>query len=122
MIEDKINKTKANLSTICDENDCQAQIIGEMFTFRVIISPSEEYKAQIKMAVVNDGVIKDWEIEFIFADSLFIKTKDDIEIADEILNKLKSVTKKLHYEMLQLFFKEQSYEIYEINEEKKYES
>jgi hypothetical protein len=48
------------------------------------------------------------EIKFTFGDELTMTVLNDFKIEDDVLNKIKSMTKKLHYIYLQTYFKKKT--------------
>lgn len=98
-MQEKINK-------LCDENDLEFNFETLRFPIIAKIKPNLESQNQLKFDIGEDTDFVNGEIKFIFGDELTMTVLNDFRIEDSILNRIKNMTKKLHYLFLQMYFKE----------------
>ena len=96
------------LSAVCEENSLLYRFTHERDPIILTIEPDTSLDGQISM--LEDGnypAAPGAAIQFIFRDGeLSVRQKGSMELTDQILNKLKSIAKKMHYAWLQVFFHE----------------
>lgn len=106
MLNDEYNKTFDKINDLCIENELEFTFESSRFPIVARVTPNFEQKNQMKMDIGNDTDFINGEVQFIFDDELTMKVLNDFRIEDSLLNKIKNMSKKLHYLFLQIYFKE----------------
>lgn len=97
------------VENLCTSNDLEFEFESSKFPIVAIIRPSEESRNQLVMDLGDESSdFVNGEIELIFGDELTMKVINDFRIEDNLLNRIKNMTKKLHYIYLQMYFKKKA--------------
>ena len=103
-LQDQLNKVEKT----CKDSDLIFEFESSKFPIVATIRPSDECKNQMMMDLGDEKEGKNYvngEIKFLFGDELNITVLNDFRIGDDLLNKIKTQIKKLHYIYLQMYFK-----------------
>ena len=105
----KFEEELEKIENRCIDNDLEYEFIKASFPVVAKISPDKVTQNQTVMNF-GDGETqhKNGEIQLVFLDELVVRVIDDFYIADDLLNRLKNASKKLHYIYLQMYFKEKT--------------
>ena len=107
MLNYELELMKEKIDSLCDENKLQFNFETLRFPIIAKIKPNFETQNQITIDVGDKTTnYINGEIQFIFGDELTMTVLNDFRIEDSILNRIKNMTKKLHYLFLQNYFKE----------------
>lgn len=111
-LTDKVQDEIAKLDKLCRENKLRFDFAKDQLPIKLITMPFiDAQKGQEPLFDKEDipsdepTTDPDARIEFIFVDGdIMVRTSKDFLIDDDVLNKIKSSAKKLHYLFLQWFF------------------
>ena len=114
MLQAKYDEVEEKLETLCDKEDLEVEIYRLGFPITVTIKP--QLGSQVSLFDSDNGVTTEVykagdekrEMQIIFDEDLTIKFIGGFVIDDDLLNKIRSLSKKLHYLWLQLFFMEKT--------------
>jgi hypothetical protein len=102
----ELNELRAKLDKLCEENDLTAEVSFADLPIRFNFRDEEWQEKQETLFGESDVQQTATSIDLIFGDVLVVKMPEQSEIDDELLSKLKTIAKKIHYLYLQIFFKQ----------------
>lgn len=112
-LKSKYADLHVSIKEYCEKKDFEFE--WETTSFPIIgrIYYIQDEDDQVSMGDNFEDIKSQGKVQFIFGKDLIIKTDDDFEIPEDVLNKLKNQIKKLHYLFLQAYFesKEGHYEL-----------
>lgn len=104
------------IERVCKENKLEIEFYKAGFPIVAILRPSEESKDQLRMDLGPEAEPHtNGEIKLVFADELQMSIENNFMIEDQLLNRIKNAAKKIHYIYLQMYFKEKTFHIGEVN-------
>lgn len=107
MLETDFAELKGKVYRLCSENSLEIDFELSRFPIMVNIRPNDRAKNQIAMDLGDKTTnFVNGEIQLIFGEDLTMRVLNDFNIEDDLLNKIKSQVKKLHYLFLQIYFKQ----------------
>lgn len=101
MLLDEINKISEKIEQLADSEDLEFQFSTSQFPITCVFTK----KPDNQMSLIENKLVAEGQLIFIFDEEMQVAIKDDFKINDNKLNALKNSCKKLHYTFLQIYFK-----------------
>lgn len=101
MLLDEINKISEKIEQLADSEDLEFQFSTSQFPITCVFTK----KPDNQMSLIENKLVAEGRLVFIFDEEMQVAIKDDFKINDNKLNALKNSCKKLHYTFLQIYFK-----------------
>jgi len=94
------------LEKLCVNNAMEFHVRKDAYPVRFTIGPRLIETGQ--MSLVDEAPQNEVRMEFVFGEELSVSFVGDFVIDDDLLNKIKSQVKKLHYIWLQIWFRDKN--------------
>lgn len=112
MLELEFADMQEKILKVCKENKLEFNFESSKFPVIAKINPDLNQRDQMRFDIDgSDGEITNFvngEIKLIFEDELTMTVFNDFKIEDSLLNRIKNMSKKLHYIYLQIYFKKKT--------------